>query len=77
MCVGASLAAREIRLTLAMLLQRFTLLPPDGARIDHQVQATLSTKAGLPMRVLPRQRVASPPRIEGDIRELFDAPANT
>lgn len=74
-CVGASLAALEIRLTLAMLLQRFTLLPPDGARIDHQVQATLSTKAGMPMRVLPRQRVASPPRIEGDIRELFEAPA--
>ncbi|HLL02194.1 MAG TPA: cytochrome P450 [Myxococcaceae bacterium] len=73
-CVGASLAALEIRLTLAMLLQRFTLLPPDGARIDHQVQATLSTKAGLPMRVLSRQRIASPPRIEGDIRELFEAP---
>ena len=44
-CMGASLAALEIRLTLAMLLQ------------------------------LPRQRVASPPRIEGDIRELFEAPA--
>jgi cytochrome P450 len=76
-CVGANLAALEIRLTLAMLLQRFTLLPPDGARIDFQVQATLSTKAGLPMRVLSRQRVASPPRIQGDIRELFEAPAGT
>ncbi|HEX8702245.1 MAG TPA: cytochrome P450 [Myxococcaceae bacterium] len=76
-CVGSSLAALEIRLTLAMLLQRFTLLPPDGARIDHQVQATLSTKAGMPMRVLPRQRVANTPRIEGDIRELFEAPAGT
>ncbi|MDY7232159.1 cytochrome P450 [Hyalangium rubrum] len=76
-CVGASLAALEIRITLAMLLQRFTLLPPDGARIDHQVQATLSTKAGMPMRVLARQRVASPPRIEGDIRELFEAPVGT
>ncbi len=74
-CVGASLAALEIRLTLAMLLQRFTLLPPDGARIDHRVQATLSTKAGLPMRVLPRQRVDRPPRITGDVRELFETPA--
>ena len=45
------------------------------ARIDHAVQATLSTKAGMPMRVLPRQRVASAPRIGGDIRELFEAPA--
>lgn len=76
-CVGASLAALEVRLTLAMLLQRFTLLPPDGARIDHQAQATLSTKAGMPMRVLSRQRVASPPRVEGDIRELFEAPSGT
>jgi cytochrome P450 len=76
-CVGASLAALEIRLTLAMLLQRFTLLPPDGARIDHQVQSTMSTKAGMPMRVLPRQRVARAPRIEGDILELFEAPAGT
>lgn len=74
-CVGASLAALELRLTLAMLLQRFTLLPPDGARIDHQVQATLSTKAGLPMRVLPKQRVARAPRITGDVLELFEAPA--
>ncbi len=74
-CVGASLAALEIRLTLAMLLQRFTLLPPDGARIDHQVQATLSTKAGMPMRVLSRQRVTNLPRIEGDIRELFEVPS--
>jgi len=74
-CVGQSLAALEIRLTLAMLLQRFTLVPPDGARIDHQVQATLSTKAGMPMRVLPRQRLDKVPRITGDILELFEAPA--
>nr|WP_246356729.1 cytochrome P450 [Pyxidicoccus fallax] len=74
-CVGSSLAALEIRLTLAMLLQRFTLLPPEGARIDHRVQATLSTKAGMPMRVLPKQRVERPPRITADIRELFDVPA--
>lgn len=76
-CVGMGLAALEIRLTLAMLLQRLTLLPPEGARIDHQVQATLSTKAVMPMRVLPRQRVVSPPRIEGDLRELFEAPSGT
>lgn len=74
-CVGASLAALEIRLTLAMLLQRFTLLPPDGARIDYRVQATMSTKAGMPMRVLPRQRVTRAPRITGDVLELFEAPA--
>lgn len=74
-CVGQSLASLEIRLTLAMLLQRFTLLPPEGARIDHQVQGTLSTKAGLPMRVLARQRVTRPPRITGGVCELFEAPA--
>jgi cytochrome P450 len=74
-CVGASLAALEIRLTLAMLLQRFTLLPADGARIDYRVQATMSTKAGMPMRVLPKQRVDRPPRITGTVRELFEVPA--
>ncbi|MFP2906607.1 cytochrome P450 [Pyxidicoccus sp. 3LFB2] len=75
-CVGASLAALEIRLTLAMLLQRFTLLPTEGARIDYRVQATLSTKAGMPMRVLPKQRVERPPRITGSVLELFEAPAD-
>jgi cytochrome P450 len=74
-CVGASLAALEIRLTLALLLQRFTLLPPEGTRIDYRVQATLSTKEGMPMRVLPRQRVTRAPRITGGIRELFEDPA--
>lgn len=56
MCIGASFATMEIKITLAMLLQRFRLALRPGARIDRNAKGFLAPRGGLPMRVLPQDR---------------------
>ncbi len=51
MCIGASFASMEMKIILAMLLQRFRFELKPGARIDRTVSITLSARHGLPMRV--------------------------
>jgi cytochrome P450 len=76
MCIGAAFAMMEIKIALAMLLQRFRV-ERAGARVDRRVAITMAPRHGLPMRVQPadgrwrsaRRRL---PSIRGDIRELVE-----
>lgn len=74
MCIGASFAMMELKIVLAMILQRFRLSVVPGARIDRQVTVTLAPRHGLPMRIhASDQRVAAQP-VSGDIHEMVDLP---
>ncbi|HEY8072883.1 MAG TPA: cytochrome P450 [Labilithrix sp.] len=76
MCIGASFASMEIKIVLAMLLQRFRVEMPPHAKIDRRVMITMAPKNGLPMRIRPADRAwrAGPRDVRGNIRELVALP---
>lgn len=56
MCIGAPFAMLEIKLVLAMMLQRFRLQFAGGVKIDRKFAITLSPKNGMPMIVHGQDR---------------------
>ena len=76
MCIGASFAIMEIKIVLAMLLSRFRLELPEGARVDHRVAITMAPRGGLRMTVRGRGEAAR--RVgawRGKIRQLAHWPS--
>jgi len=69
-CIGATLALLEMKLMLSMLLPRFRLSLPPGARVDPEVRATLRPKGGLPMRIHPQDKRFERPEVRGGIHGL-------
>ncbi|MGB7337293.1 MAG: cytochrome P450 [Phototrophicaceae bacterium] len=69
-CIGAEFAMMEMKICLAMILQRYQLELLPNTQIDRHVTVTLSTKKALPMRVKPPQQALSVNRPTGDIHEL-------
>lgn len=51
MCLGATFAMFELKIVLAMLLQRYRFELPAGSTVNRYGSITLSPKGGLPMRV--------------------------
>lgn len=74
MCLGSTFALMEIKLVLAMLLQRFRPALERGARIDRRVKITMSPRAGMPMRLLAADAPLLPGAVRGNIREMVDLP---
>jgi cytochrome P450 len=72
MCVGAAFAPMEIKIVLAMLLQRYRLSIPDGTIIQAQVRITLSPATGLPMVIAPRDRPVRAAQVRGNILTMVD-----
>jgi cytochrome P450 len=72
MCIGAGFAMMEMKIVLAMLLQRFQVELVPGARVDRNVKIVLSPKQGLPMRLRPRQQSAGrpPARVRGNVHQM-------
>jgi cytochrome P450 len=77
MCIGAAFAMMEIKIALAMLLQRFRVERLPSARIDRRVAITFAPKNGLPMMVRPAdgawaaaQRGMAP--VRGNMREIVE-----
>ena len=64
----------EIKIVLAILLQRFALELPDGARVDPRVAITMAPKGGL--RMVPRAKGSRlrHGRARGKVRALVDLP---
>lgn len=69
MCIGAQFASLEMKLVLAMLLQRFRLEPPPGAQINAQINFLLRVQH-MPMVVHAQnyQFVQTP--VRGNVRQL-------
>jgi cytochrome P450 len=77
MCIGAAFAMMEIKIALAMTLQRFRVERLRGARIDRRVAITMAPKHGLPMRIRRADHAwaaarRSLPAVRGDIHELVE-----
>jgi len=72
MCIGMAFAMMEIKIVLAMLLQRFGLQIMPRTRVDYQVRITLSPKNGLPMIVASQDRQFDSTELRGTVRGLVD-----
>lgn len=76
MCIGAGFATLELKIVLAMLLQRFGFEVAPGTRIDRRTTIVMSPRHGMP--VILRERGAPIPpagRVKGDIHEMVDLPS--
>jgi hypothetical protein len=66
----------NMKLAIAMTLQRYKLRLIPGARIDRFLpRFVLSAKEGVPMSVYPRQDADGKPNpVRGNIREMVELP---
>ena len=76
MCIGATFAMLEIRLVLAMLLQRYRLEYVRQIPVDRTGVVVLVPKHGMPMVVhaQDRQFALSAGGVRGNVRELVELP---
>lgn len=74
MCLGAAFAMLEIKLLLAMILQRYRLEMPPHTTVDYQFRITLTPKRELPMLVYPQDRQLRHTPVRGAIRLMVDLP---
>ena len=72
MCIGATFAMMEIKLVLAILLQRFQLMTVPDAKVDYQMKITLSPKHGLPVMVARRNEPFIKHGVSGTIHRIID-----
>lgn len=71
-CLGAGFAMLEVKILLAILLQRFAFELAPGLRVDRWTNVVMSPRHGLPMVLHPAGTVLRPRRIEGNVREMVD-----
>jgi cytochrome P450 len=74
MCIGASFALMEIKIVLAILLQRFRLSVPPGTRVGRAVSITMRPDPGLPMRVHARDREFTAGGVGGALATMVELP---
>lgn len=74
MCIGTTFAMMEIRIALAMILQRFRLALVPNAQIERRVKVSLTPKYGLPMVAVPQdqQFARSRAAVRGNIHEMVN-----
>ncbi len=71
MCIGTSFALMEIKLALAIIIQRFRLALPAGARVDPELRLTLRPRGGLPMEIHAQDRQFTRAPISGSIGDIL------
>ncbi len=66
----------ELKLVLALLVQRLRLAPLPNARVDRSITITMRPRGGLRMRVERQDRrfAASVVRVRGDLRGMVELP---
>jgi cytochrome P450 len=72
MCIGTTFALMEIKLALAMIVQRFRLALPAGARVDPDLRLTLRPRGGLPMQIHAQERAFHSAPAAGGINDVVD-----
>ena len=72
LCIGYAFSMTMLRITLAMILQRYRLSLAPDARIDRKFAVTLSPKYGMPMTVHKQDRQFTREIPRGNIHETVD-----
>ena len=77
MCIGAAFAKMELKVVLAMLLQRYRFEFVPTVAVDRYGLITIAPKNGLPMRVHAQDGnfKAGVGSVRGNVREMVDLPA--
>lgn len=73
-CIGSSFGGLQLRLMVAMIVQRWRLESVAGSKIDVKTNVVISPKGGLPMTVRPMDGRFEESRqpVQGFIREMVD-----
>ncbi|MBC7870740.1 MAG: cytochrome P450 [Chitinophagaceae bacterium] len=76
MCIGATFAMFELKIVLAMLLQRYRLQVVPGATINRKIGFTMSPAPGMPMMIHAQDRAFEGNRVEvkGRVTEMVELP---
>jgi cytochrome P450 len=72
MCIGTTFALMEIKLALAMIVQRFRLRLLPGAKVDPELRLTLRPRGGLTMQIGPQDRQFQRTPVSGGIHQVLD-----
>ncbi|MDR6224085.1 cytochrome P450 [Desmospora profundinema] len=70
MCMGWAFAMQEMKVVLAMLLQRYRLFVVDHTKIEPNLN--MRPKYGMPMRIFPQGRQFQRGTVRGAIHQLVD-----
>jgi cytochrome P450 len=76
MCIGYAFSMTFLRISLAMILQRYRLSLWPGARIDRKYAVTMSPKYGMPMTVHHQDRQFTREIPCGSIHDMVDLRAD-
>lgn len=71
-CIGGSFALTEMKIVLAMLVQRFRLIVPPGSRVDRSFELSLRPKNGMKMTIGVQDRGQGRARVTGNINQMVD-----
>lgn len=72
MCLGMSFAQMEVKVALALILQRYRLSFPEGTRVDCKETFALGPKKELPMIVHLQDRNFQRVKVTGNIHDIVD-----
>jgi cytochrome P450 len=74
MCIGASFATMEMKLMLALILQRYRLALQPNSRLERKLTVTLGIKGALPMKIERQDAnfAASKAAFRGTVWEMVD-----
>ena len=75
-CIGGAFATQVLKISLAMILQRFRFTVMAGTRINRVVAISMNPRHGLPMIIAKKDRNYSASEVRGQIREMVDFSAN-
>jgi cytochrome P450 len=75
MCIGASFAMMEIKIALAMMLQRFAFELPDQSQITPRIAITMAPKNGLRMTLRRKPEDVRTGRARGRIHDFVRLPS--
>ncbi len=73
-CVGAMFAIQVLKISLAMMLQKFRFTVVPGARIDRVVRITMNPRYGMPMLLTKNDRRYESSKVQGQIHEMVKLP---
>jgi cytochrome P450 len=74
-CVGAMFAIQVLKISLAIMLQKFRFMVVPGARIDRVVRITMNPRYGMPMVLFENDRRYQSSPVRGQIHEMVKLPA--